>query len=159
MIVRWIFISIHGDIQDHSDNQWGVQFPDREYHTVAQPCSDWGLFSPRRDCIPQSSDKAWIREDGFQLLSQSWEVWLSLPQKAIWILEADLLYWALSSTWGQLNLYSDCDFLPAKRKPILSSFSPFSIFALSENVSCESLLTLMKFQIIPFIILLICSVV
>lgn len=64
-----------------------------------------------------------------------------------------------TSTWGQLNLYSDCDFLPAIRKPILSTFSPFSIFALSENVSCESLLTLMKFQITPFIILLICRVV
>ena len=78
---------------------------------------------------------------GFWLLSQSWEVWLSLPQKAIWILEADLLYWVLSSTWGQLNLYWDCDFLPARRKPVLSSFSLSPIFSLTANVSCESLLT------------------
>lgn len=90
-------------------------------------------------------------KEGFCLLSQSWELWLSLPQKGFCILEAHLLYWVLSSTWGQLNLYWDCDFQPAKRKPILSSFSLFPTFTLSADVSCESLLSLIKFQVIPFI--------
>lgn len=155
MIVTWIFINIHGDTEDHPANQQGVWFPygQESNHTVAQPCSDRGLFSPRRDCIPQTSDKTWITEEkmGSSYCHSHGKLWLSLPQKGLWILEADLLYWVVSSTWGQLNLCSGCDFLPAKRKPILSSFSLLLAFTLSANVSCESLLSLKKFQITPFI--------
>lgn len=148
MIVRWIFINIHGDIQDH---------PARSvisiYYTVAQPCSDWGLFSPRRHCIPQTSDKTWITEEkegsgchhshGKRGCHYPWRQ--SGYRKWIYCTEFSV---PLEGSWTSAQ---DCDFLPARRKPVLSSYSLFPAFTLSADLSCESLLSLMAFQITPFI--------
>lgn len=105
--------------QECDSHAWG------ENLTIAEPCSDGGLFPPGGDRVSQPCHETWGHRDSSVTATAMASLPATTPERA---LEADLLHWVLSSTWGQLNLCAGSGFLPERRKPVLSTLGLFPIF-------------------------------